>query len=609
MPEKPKVAQHTHAARIGACIPGAQLLDAVIPPKVTPVQQYFFDISGVAAYLRRISGFTGIQRAVVMLIEYAARDLDPGQVCVAFYSPAHKAYLAVRYTDLAPGTLMDAGLLRSTLGFDRAAGGMLGRALDRAFDGLCGAAAHPALRGYRDKPAKLWFHSRLMRLNALIGNEAHFRRRNTTREDWTRARRVRAAPVAGVPFETQARPGDHLILLDSTFRLPRATAAILAASRQGLTVHSMVHDLIPVVTPQFCRGTLPLNFHDWLLQTGTYTSGYLANSQATGRDLVRFLDTYGIALPVRVVPLAQAGLPPAPGAAQGTPLLDPVHPTAYAALHAGAGIDDQIRALMRHPYVLCVGTLEVRKNIWKIAQAWDRLRRVPGLNLPKLVFAGRRGWLVEDFEAFMTATGNLNGWVEIIDGPSDADLEYLYRNCLFTVMASFYEGWGLPIGESLACGKTAVVSNTSSMPEVGADLVEYCDPQSIESIAQACLTLIGNPGHRLALEARIAATRLRGWQDVARDLVAAVRAQQNMPQPAAPGAGPPPPAAIPPAAIPPGEPHYADGVSGAGVPAGTGPAGSGPSGSGPSGPALSPRGLPDAAPAPRSGPVGDDAIA
>ena len=183
---------------------------------------------------------------------------------------------------------------------------------------------------------------------------------------------------------------------------------------------------------------------------------------------------------------------------------------------------DHIRALAKTPYVLIVGTMEVRKNLWRVATVWDRLRRERGRALPKLVLAGRRGWLNGDFDRLMDATGQLGGWIEIVEAPGDDTLDHLYRNCLFTITASFYEGWGLPIGESLGYGKTAVVSDTSSMPEVGGDLVEYCDPHAPDSIEAACLRLIDDPGHRRALEARIAATPLRDWDTVARDMLTAV---------------------------------------------------------------------------------------
>jgi hypothetical protein len=142
--------------------------------------------------------------------------------------------------------------------------------------------------------------------------------------------------------------------------------------------------------------------------------------------------------------------------------------------------------------------------------------------MPRLVLAGRAGWLNEDFEKLMAATGNLGGWIRVVHGPTDAELDHLYRNCLFTVCVSLKEGWGLPIGESLGYGKTGVVSGVSSMPEVGGNMVEYCDPRSISSIEAACRRLVAEPDHRAALERRIAEAHLRGWGDVAADLVGAI---------------------------------------------------------------------------------------
>ncbi len=89
-------------------------------------------------------------------------------------------------------------------------------------------------------------------------------------------------------------------------------------------------------------------------------------------------------------------------------------------------------------------------------------------------------------------------------------------------MASKYEGWGLPVGEALAYGKTAVVANNSALPEVGGQLVEYCDAESVDSIA--AIERVLDPGHRMALERKIAAADLRSWNDVAQDMLAALRA-------------------------------------------------------------------------------------
>jgi len=135
-----------------------------------------------------------------------------------------------------------------------------------------------------------------------------------------------------------------------------------------------------------------------------------------------------------------------------------------------------------------------------------------------LVLVGKRGWNNTHFWDLMNSTGNLYGYVSILENVNDMELEALYKNCLFVAMVSRYEGWGLPVGEALSYGKTAVVSNTSSLPEVGRDLVEYCDPASIESIANSVKKLVYQPDYRKSLENKIKHTQLRNWEDVANDL-------------------------------------------------------------------------------------------
>ena len=189
--------------------------------------------------------------------------------------------------------MTDADALRAALGYGQPAG-----------------AIHPALKRYADRPLKYAFHRLSLDVNALLGRERPFRRLNTTRAEW----RAYGRPAGGhrprvpvVPFEDVAASGDHLILLDGTFTVPRAEAAFRAAKAAGLRVDMMIHDLIPIVFPQVSSDLSALNFHDWLRRTGDYVSGYLANSEATKADLAAFLHTYGIARDIRVVPFARRG--------------------------------------------------------------------------------------------------------------------------------------------------------------------------------------------------------------------------------------------------------------------------------------------------------------
>ena len=364
----------------------------------------------------------------------------------------------------------------------------------------------PTLERYRNRPLKYRFHHLNRSLHALRGDAAYFERLGSSLAAWRAFRPGRtSAPVTQkiprTPVAEVAQPGDALVVLGATWGIDGLQDCFQGlADDQGMQITQLVHDLIPVLTPEHLVEDFSQDFHDWLTTSTGYCSGYFANSHNTARDLEAFLDQTGETRPIRTVPLAQA----------------------FDKAPQGQVLRREIAELARTPFVLVVGTLESRKNIWRLAQAWQRLSEEAGLALPRLVFAGKRGWHIADFSDLMQATGNLGGLVQFADRPSDTELAWLYENCLFTAMVSLYEGWGLPIGESLAFGKTAVVADNSSMPEVGGDMVAYCDATSIDSIADAVRKLVAEPAHRETLEARIADTRLRTWDDVAADFVAAL---------------------------------------------------------------------------------------
>ena len=263
------------------------------------------------------------------------------------------------------------------------------------------------------------------------------------------------------------------------------------------------------------HGDFSAEFYRWLKASTGYVTSYFANSENTAKDLALFMEEVGTTRHIQVVPLAQAFTLEVGESSKPKFPAD----SFKGRLERTKGITRDTLNLVKVPYVLVVGTMETRKNIWRLAQVWHRLSQEQGIEVPKLVFAGKPGWYNNDFTRLMEATGNLGGWVQFAERPADTELAYLYENCLNTAMVSFYEGCGLPIGEGLAFGKTAVVADNSSMPEGGGDLVEYCDAHSMDSIYAACRKLIADPAHRKALESKIANTRLRSWDDVSKDFV------------------------------------------------------------------------------------------
>lgn len=468
----------------------------------------FFDISGLVLHLSRSDTYSGIQRTLVMAVVETVAQVGAEYVFLSFYDTRKLRYRAISMRLIEKKALMEPRKLRAMLGIKANH--------DTIF---------PPLHGYANNSKKYRFHLARFHLNALLRNDGFFRQRNVTIIDWNnhlRAKRQREKAVKGRDFSAEGRRGDHLILLDNSWTVSRSIIEFRKANENGLKVHVMVHDLIPIVRPDLVTEKVSLKLYDWLLSTLDFTIGYLANSQATKNDLEMFLNVHEALKPISVVPLAQDVISEPREFQASGPLAKRVNAKVYPKVLDTIGVQNTIRSLLEIPYVLCVGTLETRKNNWRIALAWQLLRQTLSVDhMPKLVFAGRSGWMNDDFHQLMASTGNLGGFVILIDAPNDAELALLYRHCSFTILASHYEGWGLPVGESLSYGKTAVVADNSSLPEVGGELVLYCDSMSPSSIMEACRNLITEPDQREALENRIRSTKLRSWADVARDLIAA----------------------------------------------------------------------------------------
>lgn len=138
-------------------------------------------------------------------------------------------------------------------------------------------------------------------------------------------------------------------------------------------------------------------------------------------------------------------------------------------------------------YLLYVGTLEPRKNIAGIIDAYNSLPERTKLKFG-LVLAGGKGWLDDEIQLKIDTSEGVKriGYVD------EADLPALYSGAKLFLYPSFYEGWGMQIIESMACGTPVITSNNSSLNEAGGDFATYIDPLKIDSIANAIISLLGN---------------------------------------------------------------------------------------------------------------------
>lgn len=150
--------------------------------------------------------------------------------------------------------------------------------------------------------------------------------------------------------------------------------------------------------------------------------------------------------------------------------------------------EEEIRAFrarqgLEEGFLLYLGTLEPRKNIPTLIEAYARLRQASGTRV-KLVLAGAKGWLYDAIFARVQQAG-LEREVLFPGFVSDAEQPLWYHAAEALAYPSLYEGFGIPVAEALACGTPVITSTVSSLPEAGAELALTVDPHDTDALAGA----------------------------------------------------------------------------------------------------------------------------
>jgi len=138
-------------------------------------------------------------------------------------------------------------------------------------------------------------------------------------------------------------------------------------------------------------------------------------------------------------------------------------------------------------YILFVGTLQPRKNIVRLIEAFSKLKT----DL-ELVIVGKKGWQYEEILNAPEKFG-VSEKVKFLENVTDKELPSLYKNALLFILPSLYEGFGLPVLEAMQFGCPVITSNISSLPEAAGEAALYVNPESVEDIAEKLEKLINEP--------------------------------------------------------------------------------------------------------------------
>jgi glycosyltransferase involved in cell wall biosynthesis len=252
-----------------------------------------------------------------------------------------------------------------------------------------------------------------------------------------------------------------------------------------VTIHDLGHLHYPEAYP---AGTL--RYLRWSTEHNIRAASHLlADSEATRGDLEKFFS-----VPVDRITVVYPGLRRGCTAPrQGSEVLHEY------------GIDG--------PYVLYVGTLQPRKNVERLIEAFALAKR-KGHIKERLVLAGRIGWLPEGIMRRLQEVGDtvtLAGYVP------DDHLPALYAGATLFVLPSLFEGFGMPVVEAMACGAPVLAADTSSLPEVVGDAGLLFDPLDTEALADAIVWLCEHESVRQELRDKgLKRAAAFTWEEAAR---------------------------------------------------------------------------------------------
>ena len=238
--------------------------------------------------------------------------------------------------------------------------------------------------------------------------------------------------------------GDNFVWFGISWESKRLNLIKEMHATEGVDFYYYCHDIIPCIFPNFVGAQSRLFFMEYLATLCETSNGIIFNSECSRSDFFAYSKSIGMnKLKSCVVNPANNDL----------------------SIFSKENLSDIVLSLANEKYIIYVSTIEKRKNHEVLYKAYLHMLSNAFDNIPKLVIVGSYGWLVENLIYDFEFDERIKPAVVVLSNVNDDELAFLYKNCLFTVYPSFYEGWGMPISESLSAGKFCLTSGQGAIVE------------------------------------------------------------------------------------------------------------------------------------------------
>lgn len=282
-------------------------------------------------------------------------------------------------------------------------------------------------------------------------------------------RELPPVPAESTPFA----PGDVLLSLGASWTVSNHARAAASLRSRGVRLLRLVYDLIPVIKPQWVEPSHCEAVEPWTDNVLFESDHVFTISEFSRNEIEAYcVEERGLeAPPMSVVRLGDV-LGQARPADEPPPLP---------------------RFVPSRPFFVCVSTLDVRKNHRLLYDAWSVLASRDAERCPDLLCIGTPHLFVDDLVREIRHDRLVNGRIHVLHGVDDHELAWYYANAAATIYPSRYEGWGLPVAESLGHGKLCLASRTASIPEISSDLPEFFDPLDVHGLVRLVDRAIDDP--------------------------------------------------------------------------------------------------------------------
>ena len=269
--------------------------------------------------------------------------------------------------------------------------------------------------------------------------------------------------------------GSIFLDLDASWHNELKRSSLLPALKEdGVYVVAFHYDIIPILFPDFTHENTISIFKEHLHAHLRFSNLFICISKNTEKDLLNYARMDCSQLNLKTATLR---------------LGSDINASPIARDSAWPLPEKNLK------YILCVGTLEPRKNHKLVLDAFDILAiEDPVINL---VIVGREGWHAQEIVDRIRSHDLFNSRLFWLTGIENYVLNELYRKARLVVVPSFYEGFGLPVTESLQNGCVTLASNAGSLPEAGNKFCEYFSPDNLaEFIEKLQFYFNDEAGHR-----------------------------------------------------------------------------------------------------------------